>query len=204
MGRRNAPATLLADDQDLVAVPRRIIFIQGFLFGAIAIVFFIFGIVVGSHSADKAVPAGPHACQLSGEVAYKDLDGQQKPDSDSVVLVVPVARRPDPKIGIHGLRVTDAPPAADHPNVTALVETGGGFARTNRDGAFRVRVPDTGRYFVLVISQHAQRKPTDQPRTRDLAQMGRYLLPASEVLGQQRYSWQEVQLRGDQEIAVSF
>ncbi len=191
-------------DQDLVAIPRRIVFIQGFLLGAIAIVFFIFGVVVGSHSTDQSPSDLPRPCQISGSVTYTNSANKVIPDSGSVVVVLPVARRPDPKIPVDGLRATERSSTADHPSVVALRDIGGGFARADDNGEFQVRVPNTGRYLVLVISNHAKRSQTVQPRTRDLAQIGRYLLPASEILGQQRYSWQEINLRTNRTMDIEF
>jgi hypothetical protein len=191
-------------DQELVAVPRRIVFIQGFLLGAIAIVFFVLGVVVGSHSTDPNTSDRPRPCQITGSVTYTNSANRVIPDSESVVVVLPVARRPDPKISVDGLRATDRSTAADHPSVVALRDIGGAFARAGGNGEFQVRVPNRGRYLVLVISNHATRAETVQPRTRDLAQIGRYLLPASEILGQQRYSWQEINLRTDRAMDIEF
>jgi ribosomal protein S27E len=191
-------------DQDLVAIPRRIVFIQGFLLGAIAIVFFILGVVVGSHSTEQNTSDLPRPCLITGSITYTNSGDNLVPDSGSVVVVLPVARRPDPKISVDGLRATDRFTAADHPSAIALRNIGGAFARTESDGEFQVRLPNRGRYLVLVVSNHAKRSETVQPRTRDLAQIGRYLLPASEILGQQRYSWQEINLRTDRTMNIEF
>jgi hypothetical protein len=190
-------------DQDLVAVPRRIVFVQGFLLGGIAIVFFIFGVVVGSHSTVENAPGVPRTCQISGRITYTDTAASSLPDAGSVVIAFPVGRRPEPKIAVDGLRPADPSPAANHPGVVAVRDVGGAFARADRKGQFRLRVPNVGRYFILVISKNAQRPESEQPKTRDLAQIGRYVLPASEMLGRQRYSWQQLNLRDDRTLDIT-
>ena len=190
--------------QDLVAVPRRVVFVQGFLLGAIAIMFFIFGVVVGSHSSDQQAAGVPRSCQVRGRITYATATDTPLPDADSVVLVFPVSRRPDPKIPVEGLRPSDRVPDASHPGVSALRDLGGAFARADRNGQFQLQVPDAGRYFILVISHHARRAESEQPKTRDLAQIGRYVLPASEILGRQQYSWREWNLREDRTLDVEF
>ena len=198
------PSTIhTPEDQQLVAVPRRIVFIQGFLLGAIAIVFFIFGVVVGSHSTDQNAANIPRSCQVTGVITYTNSAGKAIPDADSVVLLLPVARRPDPKIPVQGLRISDRAPGPEHTSVIALRDVGGAYTRADDRGRFALRVPNVGRYFMLVVSQHAKRGEDVQPKTRDLAQIGRYLLPASDLIGQQRYSWLELNLRDDRSLDVA-
>ena len=172
--------------------------------GAVALVFFVFGMIVGgrSDSGDTALPSQP--CTVSGVVMYDNPARQSVPDADSTVIIVPLAARPDQKATVEGLRPGDPPASEEHAGVAMIRSLGGDYARVDRNGRFRVRVMTPGRYYLLVVSRHASREGNEQPQAKDLAQIGRYVVPATSLLENQRYTWQELRIRADDEFTHTF
>ena len=72
---------------------------------------------------------------------------------------------------------------------------GGDYARVDRHGKYRLRVTTPGRYYLLIVSQHAKRESGQQPQASDLAQIGRYFVPATSLLESQQYTWKEMRIR---------
>lgn len=187
-----------------VVIRRRIIYLQGFLLGLVALVFFVFGMVVGNRSDSGPATSLGQPCTVSGRVLYDSPVQQSMPDEDSTVIIVPLASRPDQKAAVEGLRPGDPVPGEEHAGVALIRSLGGDYARVDRSGRFRVRVMTPGRYYLLVVSRHARRAGDEQPQVKDLAQIGRYVVPATSLLDNQRYTWQELRIRADCEFAHTF
>lgn len=188
-----------------VAVPRSVLYAQGILLGCVALVFFIFGLVVGSGSQAApaaAKPAGP--VTVSGRVFCERQGQRAEGDAGSVILLLPAERRPDEKLMAAGLRPDDPPPPEDDPARTVLETLGGDYARADQRGRFRVEGSTAGRYFLVVISKHRRRPADAHPAATELARLGRYIIPPTELLGRQRYSWHELVLDEDKELDISF
>jgi hypothetical protein len=197
--------TLPPTSSDSVAVPRRVIYLQGFLLGAVAMVFFIFGLIVGSRSSNsnpRAMLGSP--CVVRGQIAYSDEQKIERVDDGSLVVLVPASTRPAEKILVEGMKIDDPPPAPGDRCVAAIRDLGGGLARVDAQGRYRIRVPGPGRYHLLIVSRHARRADDIQPQPQDLAEMGRYFVPAIELLGRQRFEWREVLIEEDRQIDITF
>jgi len=194
-----------AADAGYVMMRRSIVYVQGFLLGFVAIVFFILGVVVGGRSArHEGRLANPRACIVQGAISFADSDGDRLPDEESVICIVPATRRPDQKLAAESLG-PDAPrPRPDELALRTIKQLGGTYARADARGEFRLHVPTTGRYYVLIVSQHALRPPTEHPSPRDLAEMGRYFVPATTMVQQYRYQWQLVAITQDRKLDVAF
>ena len=191
-------------DNRMVSVPRRVLYFQGFLLGAVALVFFIFGLAVGSRSS-RVIPAAEHRpCTVSGTVLFENAAEQGLPDDGSVAVVLPVSTRPDQKAVADGLAPTDPPAEETHPGFTVIRGLGGDYARIDQRGRYRLRVPAPGRYYLLIVSKNVPRPESNQPKARDLAEIGRYLLPPTRILGSQQYHWKEILLREDQQFDIEF
>ncbi len=191
--------------RQLVTIPRYVLYTQGFLLGAVALVFFVFGMVVGSRSRGEGGPASPQRpVAISGTVFYQGQGDSRSPDVGSVVMLLPTTQRPDEKAPVEGLRPEDPMPEEDHPAVAIVRSVGGDYVRADRHGRFRVRATVPGRYYLLVISKHRRRAADRSPRADELARLGRFVLPATQLLGSQQYRWKEVLLRGDQRLDVTF
>lgn len=205
-----AAATMLADrgiqsTGNRVAVPRYVLYTQGFLLGAVALVFFVFGLVVGTGARDgQGAQGGAGPVAVAGSVAYVGPSGSPAPDAQSVVILLPDSRRPDQKMSVAGLRPEDEPAGADHPALAMLRGVGGDYARVDRRGRYRVRGATPGRYALVIISFHRDRTQEDSPRPHHLARLGRFFLPAHELLAGKAYRWKELLLREDQQVSVTF
>ena len=69
---------------------------------------------------------------------------------------------------------------------------------------FRLRVADTGPYFVLFISRNNKRKSGETLKTADLAQLGRYFADATDLIGENRYRWTVERIQNDRTLNVEF
>ncbi|MHB0955732.1 MAG: hypothetical protein ACYC0X_05065 [Pirellulaceae bacterium] len=188
----------------MVWIPRRVIYLQGFLLGLVALLFFVFGMVVGNRSDSGAAVSPGQPCTVAGLVLYDSAERRSGPDEDSAVLIVPLASRPDQKATVEGLRPRDPDPGDEHSGIALIRSLGGDYARVDRSGRFRLRVTAPGRYYLLIVSRHTRRDEGEQPQGKDLAQIGRYVVPATSLLENQRYAWQELWVREDCEFAHTF
>lgn len=192
------------DGAGRVLVPRAVVACQGLLLGGVALVFFIFGLIVGGHSRPSAEDTPGAPVTVSGTVRYTDATRQAVPDTSSCVLLLPVATRPDQKAAAEGLRPRDAAPEGAHPSVAAIRAIGGDVARVDRRGRYRLRAAAPARYFLLIVSRHARRREGEPPAARDLAELGRYVLPATTLLENQQYLWRELPVRADLRVDHTF
>lgn len=191
-------------DPTKVAVPRRVLYIQGVLLGAVAVACFALGVVVGLSSSGGGSGAdGPQPCLLKGTIALGNGADNTRPDEGAVAIVVPQGVHPEQKAEIEGLRPQDPPPDEDHPSLRAIQSIGGDYARADVDGAFQLRVPDTGEYYLLVISANRVASGDDQPKNV-LAQIGRFFALAPDLFGGNDYRWQQETVRRDRELNVVF
>ncbi|HTN76172.1 MAG TPA: hypothetical protein VL096_13035, partial [Pirellulaceae bacterium] len=88
----------------------------------------------------------------------------------------------------------------DQPAVSRIKAIGGEYTRVDEQGNFKLRVPNTGEYFVLVLSRNAARKASEKLDSMHLAQMGRYFLPAPDLIGDRRYIWQAESIKRDRDL----
>ncbi|MEQ8790367.1 MAG: hypothetical protein RIC55_28995 [Pirellulaceae bacterium] len=193
-------------DRNLVAVPRAALYTQGVVLGVVGLVCFALGVIVGGGFAshDGQAQAAPRPCVIDGTVAFVGSTDREIPDQGALVLVLPKDRSPEQRPDPEGMRPADAPPAEDHPGLQMVRSIAGGYARTDIDGRFRIRVPDVGEYYVLVVSSSAQRPGEDVVKRNDLAEIGNYFVPAYELLGDMRYQWEEHRIRADETMRVVF
>jgi hypothetical protein len=190
-------------DPTKVAVPRRILYMQGVLLGVVAVACFALGVVVGlgtSGPSDDDDVAQP--CVISGRIAFGDGADATTPDEGAVAIVVPRHEHPDQKADIDGLRPQDPKPDENHPGLQVIRSIGGDYARADDDGRFRLQVADTGEYFLFVIS--ANRPRSDDMQPNDLAQIGRFFQLTPDLLGGNDYRWQEETIRRDRELNFVF
>lgn len=180
---------------DLVPIPRAMLYAQGVLIAATALVAFILGYVIGSGGApppeaDNAAAAplaGP--VRIEGRLSYERPDGETAADAGSIVILLPERRVPDERIPVAGLR-TDGPPLDENaPLAQAIESLGGACQRTDQRGRFLLTLPEPGRYYVLRISRAAQRPGGDPIPGEDLGEMNRFFQPAADLVARQKYTW---------------
>ena len=203
--RQPAPS-IGVTDLNRVAVPRSVLYAQGILLVVVAVVAFVFGIMIGSSSQPEVANLAPQPCVLTGQVDYVAGSGQNRPDDGAIVLVVPTDNRPDStnKAAIEGLRPGDPLPQDDSENLRIIQSIGGGYTRVDANGRFQVQLPDHRRYFILVVSSQTYRAGGDEIDRGDLAQLGNYVTGATELLSNSKYNWRELTMRKDEAISVTF
>lgn len=193
-------------DFDRISLPRYVLYGQGVLLIAVAMVSLTLGILIGRGTAPRVVEKSGVAkpCFLTGNVTYQTSGGNASPDAGAVVIVVPQDRRPDDKAPVEGLRPDDPAPAPDQPAIARIKSIGGDYVRADEQGNFKLRVPDTGDYFLLVISRHARRKPGERHESVHLAQIGRYFIPAPDLVDTQQYRWRSESIKRDKDYKFAF
>jgi hypothetical protein len=201
-----APAAPGGDlESDVIAVPRFILYLQGGLLAAVALVSFAIGLLAGgAYSGSRPAPAEQRACLIEGTINYA-TDDRNLPDQGAVIAVIPQGMlQPDEKAPVAGLRPADTIPNENHRGLAILRELGGAYARSDDEGHFQVRVPNRGRFLVLVISQARELQSLDEISTADLLKLGAIFDDAAELVGRQRYQLTMENVRGDRRMNVLF
>jgi hypothetical protein len=192
-------------DATRVTVPRYVIFAQGLLLAAVGVVCLIIGVFMGLAWSPTTRPIDPATlpCVVRGRVEYEDSQGNRLPDIGAVILALPTARQPEKSIASDGLGVEDPEPKADHPGLRELESLGGKIARVDPAGRFEFRVPRGGEFHIIAISRQAQRgKEPHQPKITSV--LGKYIGPATKLLGEHSYQMQEPVLREERHLDFLF
>jgi hypothetical protein len=195
--------TMLPFDPAKVTLPRSLLYMQGVLLGVVALVGFALGILVGAGTSSVTVVDEPVPCVISGRIALRTQGDNTLEDHGAVAMVFPQGARPEAKLEILGLRPRDPEPPQDHPVVLAIRNLGGDYARADQDGAFRLHLPDRGKYFLLIISANRRNSDPEIPRPI-LAQIGRFFQLAPDLFAGYDYRWQEETVRGDRQLNFVF
>jgi hypothetical protein len=181
----------------MLLLSRRGVYLQGAILAAVALVAFLAGLAIGYGVAPTAPAEGAaEPAVVQGMVQYADRHGQLHADHGAIVVVIPDEAIPDPKLPAARLRpatVVAAPPAAA---LEALDRVGGAYARAAGDGAYRVTVPRSGRYMLLIISQNAERAATAGIDEFQLAVLNRYFNRPEQIIGRNQFNWKVEQLGG--------
>ncbi len=201
----SAPLWISKLDSSQVTVPRYVIYSQGLLLGAVAVVCLIIGIFLGRAFSPTTSPIDPATmpCIVRGRVEYEDSQGNRLPDMGAVILALPVARQPEKSISSEGLGVDDPEPKAEHPGLRELETIGGKIARVDPAGKFELRVPRGGEFYLVAISKQA-RRGEDPHQPKITSTVGKYIGPATKLLGEHRYLMQEPVLREERNIDFVF
>lgn len=194
-------------DPRKVAVSRKILIAQGVLLAVVAVCGFAFGLLIGRGGGGSTTRSGdgmPTPCVVTGKISYTTESGQKFPDEGAVVYIVPQSEKPDldEKIAPAGLRPTDALPGENHAGLQMIRQLGGAHTRADANGDFRLRLPRSGKFFVLVISKSGRRKSNVDITRADLAQMGRYFLPVTDLVTDRRYRWLSEEIYHDRRLNV--
>ncbi len=185
-----------------VTVSRMALYSIGGLIVGVGVVAFLLGWSMGNTVAmqTQAIKSLNERFQISGRLTYETSRGRVVPDTESVVIVLPMDKRPDEKFTIDAIRPEAVPPSAQHPVVQGIRALGGDFARTNRTGDYSLQVPGSGRYYVLMISSHQTRPSGQSPTTKEIVELGHYFRQGDQLLGQHEYVWLSEQIAADRQI----
>lgn len=193
-------------DPSKVAVSRNVLFLQGVLIAAVGVVSLLLGVMIGQLTAPKAEQVGAKPCTVRGTVQLAKSGRDSFPDIGCVVMALPVEQRPNRnnKISIDSLRPGRSRPERNDASIRAIRTLGGDYALADANGRFQLNLPDRGKYFVLFVSNNAEREATEELDKRDLMQMGNYLLYPNELLGEQKYQWKNHTIRGAEQLNLTF
>lgn len=201
-----ASAAPPVDMGNTIRVPRRVVVTQGILLALMALSGFAAG-VFSSRTRWATSGAARQPALVLGTVQFADgNNGEPQADRGSVILLFPRNVQPDrgQKLKVSGLRPQDPPLKRGNAALEALRTLGGDYARASDQGFYYVKARDTGDYFLLVLSAHEKRATSAALDRKHLAEIGRYVDRAAELIGSAKYKWQELTLTGDQRVDVVF
>jgi hypothetical protein len=189
--RDGGPGQADGGRSDHVLLSRRVLYAQAILLAVAAAGAFVGGFFVGrgDNGPQSSLDTASESIVVSGQVSIRTKTGESIPDADAAVLIVPAERRPrrDAKLEAAGLNPTSPIPTADDSVLATIEALGGAYARTNTSGEYRVALPQSGKYHVLILSRGLLRGGHDVDRV-DLATLGEYVFDALGLIGQQEYT----------------
>lgn len=196
------PEYIQQTDYNLVSFPRYVLYAQAGLLAAVAIICFTLGALMGGafFSAPNVAAAGP--VTVSGIV--KVTEGvTTKADEGAVVFFLPQdSKNIDERAPVAGLRPRDSEPEGNHRGLFILKEMGAGYARTDKEGRYKITVPKGGKYFMLVISRAKVGSGADIGASKQ--KIARFFENANELLTTQKYEFSAVTLADGRKFDVSF
>jgi hypothetical protein len=147
--------------------------------------------LVGRSTAPAAVTVDqPAIADVSGVVLYRS-QGIEEADAGSVVMLLPVGDRPDPRPD-PGTLVPERFAPLDNPSIETIRDLGGNIARVDRSGRFETRVK-TGSYWLMVLSRN-QRSAEREIEKKVRADIGDYFLPVEDLVGNRAFHWEKIRI----------
>ncbi|MBI1903997.1 MAG: hypothetical protein HYS13_23090 [Planctomycetia bacterium] len=186
----SASALVRRPGASMLLVSRRVVYLQAALIALAALVGLGAGFLLG-RATRGAAPSGqdPKAADtvlVRGRITYAGSSGVA-PDQGAVVIVLPA----DKRARLDGRRLHPQAPAPSEgsPPLLAIEEIGGQHARADADGRFSLVLPQGGRYYLLIVSAHAQRGAPSALDPSVRMQLDGYFTSAVDVLGSHSFSW---------------
>ena len=130
-----------------------------------------------------------------GRITFRTTDGDRKADRGARVLVLPVARKGTAKLSITGLRTGDQ--EEDQQFATAGIRTlGGDVSTANDSGEFEIKLPGSGQFYILAMSNSVSRDEAVDAAEVEQA-LAAYFERPSQLLGRVMHHFEEVRYSGD-------
>ena len=190
---------------EFVPVSRMVLYGIGAMIIGVGIVSFLLGWSMGSGiGAARQVGVIEKSHRIRGRLTYPASGGRTEADTQSVVIALPVAMKPDEKFEIAPLKPEVADPRSRHPTVRGIRSLGGDFAVTDRYGEYELEVPRAGPYFVLMLSGHQARSAQRPATTTEIVQLGGYFRQADELIERNDFSWEKIVVRADKQLDRHF
>ena len=129
-----------------------------------------------------------------GRLTFRTDDGDRKADQGARIIVLPVERKGTAKLSVTGLRSGDQ--AEDQQFVEAGIRTlGGDVATTTGSGEFEIKLPGSGQFYILALSNSLSRD--DEVDTFEVEQaLTSYFERPAQLLGQFMHHFEEVRYSG--------
>jgi len=189
--------------QDRVAVPRYVLYTQGVLLGAVALVCFIFGVLTGGTFFSAPTQSAKGPCTITGTVRYA-AGNQRLPDDGAVVIVLPETKDVGQRASAAGLRPDEPLPETPLVGAQQVKDMGGAYTRAGPQGDFSVNLPSGGKYYVLILSNHARRTGNEDVKVSDVGTVGRFFDGAIDLLADNKYRLSSETVRGTRTITAQF
>lgn len=189
--------------QDRVAVPRYVLYTQGLLLGAVALICFIFGVLTGGTFFSSPSQSAKGPCTITGTVRYA-AGNQRLPDEGAVIIALPETKDAGQRAPAAGMRPDEPLPETMLAGVQQIRDMGGAYTRAGPQGDFTMSLASGGKYHVLVLSHHARRTGNEDVKTTDLGTLGRFLDGAIDLLADSKYRLTTETIRGDRTITAQF
>jgi len=130
-----------------------------------------------------------------GRITYRSADGDRKADRGSRVIVLPVERKGTAKLSVTGLRTGDA--EEDQQFAAAGIRTlGGDVATTDDSGEFEIKLPGSGQFYILAMSNSVSRDDAADATEVEQA-LASYFERPTQLLGRVMHHFEEVRYSGD-------
>ncbi len=192
-------------ERQTLLLPRWVIYFQGSLLAAVALLFFLAGVWIGGfgNTSSPANPGGGATAtvRLDTLLQYRAGDGAARPDDGALVVVLPAKQVTD-RIAATALKPGGPTIGAGDPVITQLQFIGGAFGRTDSAGKLQGLVVPQGKHHVLLLSNHARR--TGEPRPQDLGTLGNYLEGAADLLADRQYRLRTEEFTADTSMHHTF
>ena len=141
---------------------------------------------------------------VTGSVTYAE-GPRSRVDVGAVAMLLPQGRRPDEKIPIKGLRPADRQAGEGEKGIAMLRDIGGAYARADENGRFELQAPNSGRYWLVVISRERKRSGAGRElQNADLAKLARFFESAAGLFGDREFRISDETIRGDRRVDVAF
>jgi phage FluMu protein Com len=196
--------------ENMVAYPRRTLYLHGLLFAVLAVVAFAAGYLTGRGDATLSLEqahkeAVRERVLVDGRVVYDPGGGSLEGDDGAVVIALPDGKKPAETLSIQGLRPRDPAPAEADESVQAIEAIGGAYARVDASGMFSLVLPATGKYRLLIVSRQTERPADQRIDELDLDQIREYFYRGSDLVGWHKYRWSPEELHsGGDSITQDF
>lgn len=130
-----------------------------------------------------------------GRITYRSTDGDRKADRGCRVIVLPVERKGTAKLSVTGLRTGDAD--EDQQFAAAGIRTlGGDVATTDDSGEFEIKLPGSGQFYILAMSNSVSRDEAADSTEVEEA-LASYFERPTQLLGRVMHHFEEVRYSGD-------
>ncbi|MFT5327274.1 MAG: hypothetical protein ACI8P0_005163 [Planctomycetaceae bacterium] len=130
-----------------------------------------------------------------GRITYRTEDGDRKADRGARVIVLPVERKGTVKLSVTGLRTGDQ--EDDQQFAATGIRTLGGDVSTASDsGEFEIKLPGSGQFYILAISNSVSRdEAVDATKVEEA--LASYFERPTQLLGRVMHHFEEVRYSGD-------
>ena len=178
------------------------------------IVVFLLGIGSGftlrslvGFSRNVADNSGSKGIAVQGKLTFETPDEKPMPDTDAVVIFLPIKSNVLFPINGRGLRPPDGAETSDEERFDAvqqIEELGGQYVRADTEGKFAFPLNASGRYLGILISSHAVRPPEVRWNAETEQSLRRFFREPSDLVGNYRFLCDEYELNAGETLSVQY